>query len=161
MKNRIAKIGVLLFLGFGIPAAQAQQAIVPTGGNATGSGGTVAYTVGQLVYTTQTDAKGTVAQGVQQPFEILVQTGIEFRSIDLKVTAYPNPTSGSLTLSVAEADINTLTFELSDLNGKVLETRKIIATSEIICLDHLAPSTYIVKIVSTTREVKTFKITKN
>ncbi|MFM2191538.1 MAG: hypothetical protein RLZZ118_495, partial [Bacteroidota bacterium] len=55
----------LLLLGF-VLTAQAQQATTATGGDATGSGGSAAYSVGQIVYTTHTGTTGSVAQGVQQ-----------------------------------------------------------------------------------------------
>ena len=64
MKHKKVKWGVLL-LGLGL-TAQAQQATTATGGNASGSGGTVAYSVGQIVYTTNTGSTGSVAQGMQQ-----------------------------------------------------------------------------------------------
>ncbi len=54
-----------LFAGFTI---HAQQATTATGGDASGSGGTVASSVGQIVYTTNTGTTGSVVQGVQQPF---------------------------------------------------------------------------------------------
>ena len=50
---------------------QAQESVNSTGGNATGSGGTVSYTIGQVGYTTNTGSNGSVAQGVQQAYEIL------------------------------------------------------------------------------------------
>ena len=65
MKNNKV-ILFLLLLGFGL-TAQAQQATTATGGDATGSGGSAAYSVGQIVYTTHTGTTGSVAQGVQQP----------------------------------------------------------------------------------------------
>ena len=52
--------------------AQAQESVNSTGGNATGSGGTVAYSVGQVVYTANTGSSGNVEQGVQHAYEILV-----------------------------------------------------------------------------------------
>ena len=42
-----------------------QETIPASGGAAIGSGGTSSYSVGQLVYTTNTGS-GTVTQGVQQ-----------------------------------------------------------------------------------------------
>lgn len=72
MKNN-KKTVALLLLGFGITTAQAQQATTATGGNASGSGGPVAYSVGQVVYTTNTSSNGSVAQGVQQPYEISIK----------------------------------------------------------------------------------------
>lgn len=161
MKNRISIIGVVLFMAFGITTALAQQAIVPTGGNASGSSGTVAYTVGQLVYTTQSDAMGTIAQGVQQPFEILVMTAVNNPALNLILTAFPNPTTGSLTLQVGHADISNLKFELFDISGKIIETRKIFSPSEIICFDHLPAAMYFLKVSNTNQEIKSFKIIKN
>lgn len=66
------KLSALFLSGLGLAALQAQQTVPATGGVATGSGGTVSYTVGQVADTTQTGSGGTVTQGVQQPFEIWI-----------------------------------------------------------------------------------------
>ena len=66
-------------------------------------------------------AKGSVAQGVQQPFEISVITGLEeAQGINLSVRAYPNPTTDYLTLSISEFDISNLLYQLYDMQGKLL-----------------------------------------
>ena len=46
-----------------------QETIPTSGGEATGSGGSSSYSVGQMVYTTNTSG-GTVTQGVQQSIEL-------------------------------------------------------------------------------------------
>jgi hypothetical protein len=48
---------------------QAQQTNASAGGNATGSGGTVSYTIGQQEYNSFSSGSGSVNQGVQQPQE--------------------------------------------------------------------------------------------
>ncbi len=53
MKHKTMKLSALLMLGF-VLTTQAQQANTAAGGDATGSGGTVAYSVGQVVCTTYT-----------------------------------------------------------------------------------------------------------
>ena len=83
MKRKKVKLSVL-FLGLGL-TAQAQQATTATGGNASGSGGTVAYSVGQIFYTTNTGTTGSEAQGVQQPYEISIVLGIDNHSINLEL----------------------------------------------------------------------------
>jgi hypothetical protein len=108
MKHKKVKLSALL-LGLGL-AAQAQQATTATGGNTSGSGGTVAYSVGQIVYTTNTGTNGSVAQGVQQPYEISIVLGIDNHSINLGLSAYPNPTTNYL---VSARKL--LFFEKSDL----------------------------------------------
>lgn len=155
------KTVALLLLGFGITTAQAQQATTATGGNASGSGGTVAYSVGQVVYTTNTSSNGSVAQGVQQPYEISILSGIEDRQINLNMQAYPNPTTDYLTLNVDNFQLSTLSFRLYDITGKLIENKKITSTIETICLENLPSAAYFLKVVNNNKEVKTFKIIKN
>jgi hypothetical protein len=159
MKHKTMKIS-LLMLGFGL-TAQAQQANPAAGGDATGSGGSVAYSVGQIVYTTHTGTTGSVAQGVQQPYEISVVLGIENSLIDLDITAYPNPTTHYLTLSIGNAISETLHFQLCDLGGKIIERRKITNRTETINMENLATATYFLKVSNANNEVKIFKIIKN
>ncbi len=159
MKHKKVNLSALL-LGLGL-AAQSQQATTATGGNASGSGGTVAYSVGQIVYTTNTGTTGSVAQGVQQPYEISIVLGIDNHSINLGLSAYPNPTTNYLTLNVGNFELSTLNFQLYDISGKLIERRKIISISETIAMENLPTATYFLKVTNNNKEVKTFKIIKN
>ncbi len=159
MKQKKVKLSVLL-LGLGL-TAQAQQATTATGGNASGSGGTVAYSIGQIVYTTNMGTNGSVAQGVQQPYEISIVLGIDNHSIKLELTAYPNPTTNFLTLNVGKAELSTLNFQLYDISGKLIENRKIISNTETIGMENLPSATYFLKVTNNNNEIKTFKIIKN
>ena len=90
--NKMVILSSLLLLSIGMIGLDAQNTIPSSGGNASGSGGTVSYSIGQIVYTTNTGTNGTVAQGTQQPFEISVVTGIEEAlNITLQCSVYPNP----------------------------------------------------------------------
>ncbi|RTY73080.1 T9SS type A sorting domain-containing protein [Flavobacterium sp. LS1P28] len=160
MNIKKIKIVILFLLGFGLLTAQAQQAITATGGDASGSGGTVAYSVGQVVYTTNTGTNGSVAQGVQQSYIISIVLGIEDNSIKLELTAYPNPTTNFLTLNVGNAELSTLRFQLYDISGKLIESRKIVSSTETIGMENLPSAIYFLKVVNNNKEVKTFKIIK-
>jgi hypothetical protein len=160
MNYKKIKLSALLLLGFGL-TAQAQQATTATGGDATGSGGSVAYSVGQIVYTTHIGTTGSVAQGVQQPYEISVVLGIENSLIDLDISAYPNPTTQNLTLSIGNDISETLHFQLCDLSGKIIERRKISNRTETIHMENLATGPYFLKVSNSNNEVKIFKIIKN
>ena len=160
MNTKKIKIVVLFLLGFGLLTAQAQQAITATGGDASGSGGTVAYSVGQIVYTTNTGTNGSVAQGVQQSYIISIVLGIEDNSTKLELTAYPNPTTNFLTLNVGNAELSTLRFQLYDISGKLIESRKIISSTETIGMENLPSAIYFLKVANNNQEVKTFKIIK-
>ena len=159
MKRKKVKLSVL-FLGLGL-TAQAQQATTATGGNASGSGGTVAYSVGQIVYTTNIGTTGSEAQGVQQPYEISIVLGIDNHSINLELSAYPNPTTNNLTLNVGKVELSTLNFQLYDISGKLIESRKIISSTETIGMANLPSTTYFLKVSNNNNEVKIFKIIKN
>jgi hypothetical protein len=161
MKHKRLKLSAVLLLGLGLTGLQAQETIPATGGNASGSGGTVSYSVGQVVYTTNTGTNGSVAQGVQQPFEISVVTGIEQTAINLAISAYPNPTTDFLLLKVESEKLKDLSYQLYDLNGKLLQNKKIEGNETSIVMSNLVPATYFVKVTEGNKEVKTFKIIKN
>ena len=93
MKHIKIKLSVLL-LGIGM-TVQAQQATTASGGDASGSGGTAAFSVGQVVYTANTNASGTVSQGVQQAFEIFTLS-IKETELNISLKAFPNPTLNNL-----------------------------------------------------------------
>ncbi len=159
MKHKKVKLSVLL-LGLGL-TTNAQEVTTTTGGNASGSGGTVTYSVGQIVYATNTGTNGSVAQGVQQTYEISILLGIEDNSIKLELTAYPNPTTNYLTLNVGKAELSILNFQLYDMGGKLIESNKITSTTETIRMENLPSSTYFLKVTNNNKEVKSFKIIKN
>jgi len=163
MRHKKLKLSAVLFLGLGLTGLQAQTAVPATGGNASGSGGTVSYSVGQVAYTTNTGgSNGSVAQGVQQPFEISVITGLEeAKGISLSLSAYPNPTTDFLNLKVENYDNTNLSYQLFDMNGKLLESKKITGNQTSIVMSNLVPATYFVKVTESNKEVKTFKIIKN
>ncbi len=161
MRHKKLKLSAVLLLGLGLTGLQAQESVNATGGNASGSGGSASYSVGQVVYTTNTGTNGSVAQGVQQPYEISVETGIEeAKGINLSVSAYPNPTTDYLTLSIGEFEISNLSYQLYDMNGKLLQSEKISGNQTSIVMSNLVPANYFVKVIQGNKEVKTFKIIK-
>ncbi|MDD3860464.1 MAG: T9SS type A sorting domain-containing protein [Bacteroidales bacterium] len=162
MKHKKFKLSTLVLFWLGLTGLQAQESIIAAGGDASGSGGSTSYSVGQVVYTTNIGTSGSVSQGVQQPYEISVVTAIEeAKDINLSVTAYPNPTTAYLTLSINEFDISNLSYQLYDMNGKLLQSEKITGTQTSIVMSNLVPANYFVKVIKGNDEVKTFKIIKN
>ena len=155
------KLIIMFSLISAITGVKAQQGFTAAGGGASGSGGNAAYSVGQIVYTTNTGAGGSVAQGVQQPYEISIVLGLEDHQISLNMKVYPNPTSDFLILNVGNFELSTLNFELFDVSGKLLESKKITSSTETISMENLPSSTYFLKVTSNNEEVKTFKIIKN
>lgn len=162
MRHKKLKLSAVLLLGLGLTGLQAQESVNATGGNASGSGGSASYSVGQAAYQTHTGTNGSVAQGVQQPYEISVVTAIEeAKGINLSVSAYPNPTTDYLTLEIKKFEYSNLHFQLYDISGKLLQSEKISGNQTIIVMSNLVPATYFVKVVQGNKEVKTFKVIKN
>jgi len=172
------KISVILLLVLVNTGLQAQNAVPASGGDASGNGGSASYSVGQVVYTSITGISGSVAQGVQQPFEVSVVTGIEEAiGINLMISAFPNPTTDFLTLNIDNYDVSNLSYQLYDMTGKILETKKIESYKTTIVMTKLFPAIYFVKVIQDNKEVrsdkhknivgmqlnvvKTFKIIKN
>jgi hypothetical protein len=185
MQHKKVKLYAIFLLSLGLTGLHAQETIPTSGGNALGSGGTVSYTVGQLVYTTNTGTTGSLAQGVQQPYEISVVNGIdEALGITLNYSAFPNPATDFLILKIdastpfdnaqgKKLSIPAMEYRIYDTNGKLLEIKKIESNETSIDISNLLPSTYFLKIVVQTRhalsqkhalppqEIKIFKIIKN
>ncbi len=161
MKNKL-KLSLYLLLFLGLSNLQAQEVIPVTGGEAGGNSGSASYTVGQIVYTTQTGTNGhTVAEGVQQPYEISVVTGIpEARDIRLSLTVYPNPATDHLTVKVENYEIANLHFLVFNMNGELLQQVKATGKETTIPVLGLSPGSYFVKVLDNKKEIKVFKIIK-
>jgi len=161
MQHKKLKLSVVFLLGLGLIGLQAQEATPAAGGNASGSGGSASYSIGQVVYTTNTGSNGTVAQGVQQPYEISVISGVEEAgNLTLSVLVYPNPANDLLMLKAENYDKENLSYQLFNSNGKLLVYKKIKSTETSIVISSLLPATYFLKISEGNNELKTFKIIK-
>jgi len=167
-KVKTKRINVTLLIIFTIllSTIQAQQTIPTTGADATGTGGSVNYTVGQVVYMTNSGINGSVAEGVQQPYEISVVIGIEqAKDINLSCTVFPNPTNDFLTLKIENYKIKNLSYQFFGINGELISKKKLISNLTTISLAKLPSGTYFLKVILTNHDshqpIKTFKIIKN
>lgn len=159
MKHTKSIICFILLSGFCISFLHAQSAIPASGGNASGSGGSASYSVGQVLYYTISGTNGTVAQGVQQPYEISLITAIKnTEEINLRCIVYPNPTTRILKLVIRTKDFTDLRFQLYNMNGLRIQDKGIDNEETEIFVDNLSPSVYFLKVLSGNREIKTFKI---
>ena len=139
------KLSVLL-LSISI-TVQAQQATTASGGDASGSGGTVAFSVGQVVYTANTNASGTVSQGVQQAFEIFTLS-IKETELNISLKAFPNPTLNNLTLQISDYKNEKLSYQLYDIQGRLLNNGQIVAQQTNIEMTSLPTAIYFINVVN-------------
>jgi hypothetical protein len=159
---------ILFFLGLGLSGLRAQDATLTAGGRANGQGGSVSYSVGQVVYSTFSGSSGTLGQGVQQPYVISVVSGIDqARGIHLKFLAYPNPVTDFLVLQVSDMSgarsfpFGELFYRLYDIGGRLLLVAGIDGSETQVEMGSFASGMYYLKVFNGPQQIKTFKIIKN
>ena len=161
MKNKITKLFFAFLLGTGLSGLQAQETTGSASGNATGSDGKVSYSVGQVVFLTKSGTDGTISEGVQQPYEILIPIGIDDeKGITLECLLYPNPADRYVKLKIKNHDISNLNYQLYNMNGLLLQNTKIESNETFIPMDDLAKATYFLEITENGKALKTFQIVK-
>ncbi len=154
---------VSLLLGITI-WGYSQSAIVSVGGDAQGSSGSVSYTVGQIAVQTSANSNGSVsmAEGVQQPYEIMTVGVDEYPQIVLNAVVYPNPTDNfaQLRLNGFEIPADGLCAILYDGNGKQLQTLTVTDDLTTFQIGHYATGTYYLELRNGQRVLKTFKVVR-
>jgi Secretion system C-terminal sorting domain len=165
MRKTGLKLCALVMLGLLLNDLHAQTTIPASGGDASGTGGTVSYSIGQPAYCSNVGGNGTCLQGIQQPYEILaVDVAEEIGTIKRMLSVYPNPTSGSLILTIYNDDspgIQSMVYHIIDKEGKLLENKSVFDKETCIDMGNLTPSTYFLKVIEKNKIIKTFKIVKN
>lgn len=152
---------VLSFIIYASSSVFGQRGAVTSGGSAIGTGGSVEYSIGQTNYTTLSSLSGTVTQGLQQPYEILIITGIEHKDIDLKMSAYPNPASDFVVLNLSIINYSDCEYVLQNIEGKVLIKNPITNNENQISLSEYNNETFLLSVIRSNQIVKTFKILKS
>jgi len=147
-------------LAFSVNAQTSHQVLSATGGDASGSGGTVAFSVGQIVYSTNTGTSGSVAQGVEQAYEIS-SVGIKETALNISLSIFPNPTSDYLTLKVEDYNNEALSYSLLDEQGKLVLNEQITNQVTQVAMSNLARGAYFINVLQENKKIQTFKIIKN
>ena len=161
MKQRTTLIIFLLCVAV---ATFAQSAIVPVGGDAQSNSGSVSYTVGQIAVQTSANYDGSVsvAEGVQQPYEIQAVGVDNYPQIALDAVVYPNPTEdlAQLQLNGFEIPDDGLRAILYDGKGKQLQTLTVTDDLTSFQIGHYATGTYYLELRDGRRVLKTFKVVR-
>lgn len=154
MKNYLAFVASVLCLNL-----YSQSNTVSAGGDAEGDNGSISYSIGQVVYTSAQGSNGNVNQGVQQPYDVGVVTGID--EIGISLSVFPNPTSGLLTLTVADEDASLLSYQLFDASGRMVDAKNKLNSTNSISLDGYATGVYTLSVSRNNSQVKSFRVVRN
>ena len=161
MKQKKLPLIFLLILGMGTTALYGQQDVDAAGGDASGSGGTASFSIGQIIYTYVSGSSGSSNQGVQQPYEFFFPAGInETKDINLSMTVFPNPTQAIVNLKIENQSVEGFSFQLLDPVGWTIITQTINEALTVIPMDGLASGAYILEVSNSGKSIKTFTIIK-
>ncbi|HRZ42723.1 MAG TPA: T9SS type A sorting domain-containing protein [Bacteroidales bacterium] len=152
MKRAIAVvIGCIVFLMW-LQPTMAQQSVSAAGGNSTGTGGSVSYTIGQMDYLTITGTTGSAAQGVQQPFEIFQYVAVEQPDPELSGwQIFPNPATDYVIVRSQDPSFilqDQYFCQIFNISGKILIYNEIQSTETTIMLTGWSPGVYLLRISS-------------
>lgn len=155
------KIKLSVFILFTSSLVFSQETVLSSGKDASGAGGVINYSIGQVAYISGTGSGGTTSQGVQQPFEIFTLGLDSYPNISVSFAVYPNPTTSFVALKMAAYNNEKLQYEMFDLSGKKIESKPINAEEMQIQMQKYTSGIYILQIIDQSKIIKTFKIIKN
>ncbi|MCW3160598.1 T9SS type A sorting domain-containing protein [Chryseobacterium oryctis] len=138
---------------------KAQSAVLSTGADATGSNGSVSYSVGQVVYLSK--GNNEVLEGLQHAYEITTPLSTnEISENEKGILLYPNPFRDYLYLDFTTNDYKNSDYQLFDAQGKLIAKDKITQSKSEFNFSHLPSAMYIIKVNKDGKNIKTFKIIK-
>jgi hypothetical protein len=134
------------------------QVINPAGGYGNSTDASLDWSLGQIAVSTLVSDQAILTQGLLQ--ENILITQIVLPSENLPgIRVYPNPTAGELIITVEEN--KPLTYNLTDLNGKLLLKGRCLDIENTINLKDLPVGEYILNISDQTAQyANSYKITK-
>lgn len=152
-------IRVFAFLVLLSNFSYAQQILSSSGATGQNSSGSISYTLGELVITTQTNGTNTITQGFHQT-QIIVTAISEPSGTGFSMTVFPNPTNDFVTLKIEKGEIQNLEFILFDAQGRFLLQKELTGSEQKVSFEQLNPGNYFLKVSKNGMELKTFKIVK-
>ena len=139
------------------------ETINTSGANATGSSGTVTYSIGQVFYTYIGQSVYNVAQGIQhEELEKTLTTPENNVEPKTEIFIFPNPTTDYVTINMEglEVENGPRSYQLYDIQGRILKQNTINQSETQINLTDLSSSIYILQVYLNNKVLKTFKILK-
>lgn len=164
MKNLLPFLIVWGLLHICWQPASAQQSVSSAGGNGSGTGGSISYTIGQIDYLTITASTGSAAQGVQQPFEIFQYVAVEEPDPEtMGWLVFPNPFENQLIIKSQNTELSgsdLYTFQIFDISGKILIRGELQGITTTLLLTGWSPGVYMLRISATSETDRLFCIIK-
>ncbi len=157
LKSKRKRIIYLLLLSV-LQFTFAQSGVVATGTNATGTGGSVSFSVGGIDYQNYVTVSGSLYGGVQHPFELT--TGISASPLMARdVMLYPNP-AGEYTVLRLSDKVSVTNYRLFNLCGQTIRNQSVTGLTTVISLFTIPSGSYVLELRESGKVVKSILFMK-
>lgn len=139
------------------------ETIITSGSNATGSSGSVTYSIGQVFYTyIGVQTVYNVAQGIQHQENDENLGTPEIEKPITEIFVFPNPTIDFVNISMKGDELESAnrSYRLYDLQGRLLKQNVITQSETQISLNNFSSSLYVLTVYVDNKLYKSFKILK-
>ena len=135
-----------------------QEVIGSEGATFSNGAGSLSFTLGEVVISTENSASADLTQGFHQ--SNLTVTGLTDFFTTIEISVYPNPTQEYVNISTSEFE--NLEFQLSDISGKLLQIGSTLTKQTSLDLSAYERGTYVLSIQSkeSASTIKSYQIIK-
>jgi len=152
MKSTVTLLMLLI-----VQNAGAQQAVLSSGGDASGSSGSISFSIGQVAFTSSGD--NAANEGVQQPYEFFTVSLHESHEA-YQIDIFPNPTTDELVIGTDNRN-HDLTAMIFDAKGMLIETIRLQNATTRISVSNWASATYVISINDSKGTSSSYQLVKN
>jgi hypothetical protein len=155
------KSTAIIVLSFLFCNLNAQNSFNSGGFDASGSGGSVSASIGQLVNNQYSGSTGIIQEGVQLPFELISLKQKKAVVDSYLWDVYPNPSSNSVYINTQNIKATNISISLFDNTGKLLLKENTRADNTSLNLSSFSAGIYLLKIHSGSTLLGSTQIIKN
>ena len=138
------------------------QECINSGFGYTSNDENIEYSIGQIFYSEVKTNDYQYQEGVFQISSIIIQSVNENEFGKLIISEYPNPVTDFLQININSqtSDISSFSYQITDINGKIISSKSISNTIEIIDFQNIKNGLYILSIFKENKIVYSQKIVK-
>jgi hypothetical protein len=160
MDSKLSLAASMLMVIATITPSIAQDAFSSIGGDAAGTGGSEAFSVGLVVYTELGGTGGSLSQGIQHAYEVF-PVAVHDPYTEDSFSAYPNPVADELIILAITADFEGRFIQLFDASGRLLHQVNLTSDRTPVNTAPLSSGTYIVRMLRYDSPTHSFTIIKH
>ena len=152
-------IALAFVLCAGMTQTYAQESVNASGGDASGSDGSVAYSIGQVFVNSVSGNNGIIAQGIQQAYGFF-QVGVDDLEEAKGINLYPNPVGNTLYVEMDMMKPGLWVAQVFNMEGKEIMSTFLASSLSNLSANQMAAGNYILRIQKNNKNVKSYKIIK-